>query len=400
MATVKVKFRPSATEGHEGTLYYRIIHDRIARQVSTGHRLFPEEWDKASAAPVSILPGREAHIHEVHSCIEADLASLHRIITGLERRGLPYSADDVVGAFRSRSEAGDSFFAFMRSVIVQMQRAGRIRIAETYSCTLNSFTRFRGGTDLSAASIDADLMLGYEAYLRDEGLCRNSTSFYMRNLRSVYNRAVDKGLTAQHHPFRLVYTGVDKTVKRAVPVSVIKSLKAMNLTGIPALELARDMFLFSFYTRGMSFIDMSYLRKSDLVDGMLTYRRKKTGQKLTIRWEKCMEEIAGRYHTESSPYLLPVIKPGGGNERTQYRNMSHTVNRSLKTISGMLGLETPLTMYVARHSWASVAKSRNIPLSVISGAMGHDSEATTRIYISSLDTGEIDKANRMILDSL
>lgn len=399
MATIKVKFRPSATEGHEGTLYYRIIHNRIARQVSTGHRLFPEEWDRASAAPVSILPGRETHIQEVHSCIEADLACLHRIITGLNHRELPYSADDVVGAFRSRSETGDSFFAFMRSVIMQMQHAGRIRIAETYSCTLNSFTRFRGGTDLTAASIDTDLILGYEAYLRGEGLCRNSTSFYMRNLRSVYNRAVDKGLTAQHHPFRLVYTGVDKTVKRAVPVSVIKTLKAMNLTGIPALELARDMFLFSFYTRGMSFIDMAYLRKSDLAGGMLTYRRKKTGQKLTIRWEKCMEDIAGRYRSESSPYLLPLIMPGG-NERTQYHNMSHTVNRSLKTISGMLGLDVPLTMYVARHSWASVAKSRNIPMSVISEAMGHDSEATTRIYILSLDTSEIDKANRMILDSL
>lgn len=399
MATIKVKFRPSATEGHEGTLYYRIIHNRIARQVSTGHRLFPEEWDKASAAPVSILPGRETHVQEVHSCIEADLACLLRIITGLDCRELPYSADDVVDTFRSRSETGNSFFAFMRSVITQMQRAGRIRIAETYSCTLNSFTRFRGGTDLPVASIDADLMLGYEAYLRGEGLCRNSTSFYMRNLRSVYNRAVDKGLTAQHHPFRLVYTGVDKTVKRAVPVSVIKSLKAMNLTGIPALELARDMFLFSFYTRGMSFIDMAYLRKSDLAGGMLTYRRKKTGQKLTIRWEKCMEEIAGRYRSESSPYLLHLIMPGG-NERTQYHNMSHTVNRSLKTISGMLGLDVPLTMYVARHSWASVAKSRNIPMSVISKAMGHDSEATTRIYILSLDTSEIDKANRMILDSL
>ena len=87
-------------------------------------------------------------------------------------------------------------------------------------------------------------------------------------------------------------------------------------------------------------------------------------------------------------------------ERTQYIYASHNINRGLKLIGAKLGLPVPLTMYVSRHAWASIAKSKNIPLSVISEGMGHDSEATTRIYLASLDTAAIDKANSMILKSL
>ena len=76
------------------------------------------------------------------------------------------------------------------------------------------------------------------------------------------------------------------------------------------------------------------------------------------------------------------------------------INRKLKTIGNMVGIQLPLTMYVARHSWASAAKTKNVPISVISEGMGHDSELTTQIYLASLDTAVVDKANRMILKSL
>ena len=129
----------------------------------------------------------------------------------------------------------------------------------------------------------------------------------MRNLRAVYNRAVEKGLTPQNNPFRHVYTGVDKTVKRAIPIKVIKALKELDLSMKPSLDFARDMFLFSFYTRGMSFVDMSYLRKTDLVDGMLHYARKKTGQKIDIEWTEELQEIVDRNPSYNDVYLLPIM---------------------------------------------------------------------------------------------
>ena len=114
-----------------------------------------------------------------------------------------------------------------------------------------------------------------------------------------------------------------------------------------------------------------------------------------------MQEIVDKYDTSQSVYLLPVIKPFSKmDERKQYIYVAHNINRSLKIIGNRLGLPVPLTMYVSRHAWASIAKSKHVPLSVISEGMGHDSEATTRIYLASLDTTAIDKANRMILKSL
>jgi len=136
-----------------------------------------------------------------------------------------------------------------------------------------------------------------------------------------------------------------------------------------------------------------------LKNGILTYRRRNTGQELTIKWEKCMEEIVAKYPKNETDFLLPIITKQG-NERKQYDNALHLFNYHLKDLSEMLQLQRPLTMYVARHSWASAAKAKNVPLSVISEGMGHDSEATTQIYLASLETSVVDKANKMILGLL
>ncbi len=191
-------------------------------------------------------------------------------------------------------------------------------------------------------------------------------------------------------------------MKRAVTLKTIKQVKHANLQLFPALDYARDMFMLSFYTRGMSFVDMAYLKKANLNNGILSYRRTKTGQQLFIRWEQCMQDIVDKYpYISTSPYLLPIIKKFGDNPRKQYRNAILSVNKNLKSLSKMMGLSTVLTTYVARHSWASIAKSKNIPpLSVISEGMGHDSEMTTQIYLASFDTAVVDKANSLILKGL
>ncbi len=294
-----------------------------------------------------------------------------------------------------------TFFSFSRQLISQLEEVGKVCTADTYTTALNSFTRFRGDLgDLSLKRLNSDVIMGYESYLKSIGLCPNTSSYYMRNLRAIYNRAVGKGLTVQRYPFRYVYTGIDKTVKRAVPFKVIRRLRDLDLASSPLEAYARDLFMFSFYTRGMSFIDMAYLKKTDLCNGILSYRRHKTGQQLFIRWEQPMQDIIDRYDTGDSAYLLPIIRVSGTDERRQYQSASHLVNDKLKKIGEKLKLSAPLTMYVARHSWASAAQSKNIPISTISEAMGHDSEQTTRIYLASLDTSSVDKANRIVFNSL
>lgn len=411
MTSIKIKYRASRVEDKQGKLYYQVIHNRVIRQVKTEYRVFPEEWDDR-LKEIRLLPEegirpedarmrkeRRDELLELQGKIACDLQRLARLVAVFNQKAVLYTADEVVSAFQHHME-NNSLLAFMPSLVEQLKQMGRIRTSETYATTLSSFMRFRGGKDVMLHEIDGDLMAAYEAYLKAHGMGLNTISFYMRILRAVYNRAVEKGLTHQQYPFKHVYTGIEKTAKRAVTMEVIRQIKRLDLEQEPSLAYARDLFMFSFYTRGMSFVDMAFLEKKNLRNGVLSYRRKKTGQRLFIEWEGCMQRIVEKYLVSSSPYLLPIISRSGENERKQYKNASHLVNRKLKEIAQKIGLAFPLTMYVARHSWASIARSKHIPVSVISEGMGHDSEATTLIYLTSLDSAAIDRANRKILKDL
>lgn len=397
MASIKIKFRPSTVEGKEGGLYFQIIQNRVIRQMTTDCKIYAYEWD-AEIESVMVSGARANILCSIRERMEWDLSRLEKVVRQLEQERRRYTADNVITLFHKVTKE-TSLFSFMHSVIIQLRQLGKIRTSETYTATLKSFMEFREEQDVPLDGVNSDLILLYEAHLKAKGVRMNTISFYMRILRAVYNRAVEKELTPQKYPFRHVYTGVDKTVKRAVPVKVIKALKELDLSMKSSLDFARDMFMFSFYTRGMSFVDMAYLKKTDLQNGILTYCRRKTGQQLTVKWEKCMEEIIKKYPSNNSAYLLPIIKEKR-NERKQYDNALHLVNYRLKDLSEMLKLQRPLTMYVARHSWASAAKVRNVPLSVISEGMGHDSEKTTQIYLASLEASVVDKANKMILGML
>lgn len=291
MASVKVKFRSSTIEGKEGTIYYQIIQNRVIRQLKTDYRIFTDEWNENGSCIIVGSSERSNLLLSLQERMEWDLKRLDMIVHQLDNRKAGYTADDIVASFQNNTE-GQSLFNFMQGIIARLKQMGKIRTAENYSCTLKSFMQFRRDRDVLLSEIDSDLMQLYEAYLHGKGAVRNTSSFYMRILRAVYNRALEKELMEQRNPFRHVYTGVDKTVKRAVPLSAIKRMKNLDLSLQPNLEFPRDMFLFSFYTRGMSFVDMAHLKKKDLQNGFLSYRRRKTGQQLVIRWENACRRLS------------------------------------------------------------------------------------------------------------
>ena len=400
MASIKIKFRPSTVADHEGTIYYQIIHERKPRQLLTDYHVFSNEWDENRSMVTAIQKSdRKAFILSIRERIRWDIERLSKIIRQLDNNGLSYTADDVIDEFNCYANEY-SLFNFMENIIIKLKQNGKTRTSETYTVTLNSFKKFREGEDIMLDCLSSEIMEAYEAWHQQRGVSPNTISFYTRILRAVYNRAVEDEIIENRNPFRHVYTGVDKTVKRALPIAIIKKIKVLDLELIPALDFARDMFMMSFMLRGMSFIDMAYLKKTDLKNGYITYRRRKTGQQLTIEWTKEMQMLLDKYPENDSEYLLPIIKNAGTNERYTYRNVGYNINRNLKTIAKKIGISIPLTLYVARHSWASAAKAKGIPLSVISEGMGHDSETTTQIYLASLDTSVVDKANSLILSSI
>lgn len=208
---------------------------------------------------------------------------------------------------KKQTLSAKGFVSFSLNQIARLKKLGKPRTADKYTCALNSFMRFRQKREIPLKEMNTHLMMEYEVYLKSAGLCPNTTSFYLRNLRALYNRAVAQGLTVQRHPFKYVYTGIDKTPKRAVSLKEIRQIHALPLAPQSVLDWARDLFLFSFYTRGMSFVDMAFLKKKDLCGDVLSYRRRKTNQQLFIRWEMRMQAVIDKYDTGDSPYLLPII---------------------------------------------------------------------------------------------
>ncbi len=400
MVSIKVKFRCSTVANSEGSIYYQLIKDRKVRQLLTPYKIFPSEWDeKKSTVLVKHGSSRKCEMQSIREQIHGDIERLIKIDRKMNTKGLDYTTDDLIEEYRKYIREY-TLFNYFGSIIARLKQNGKERTSETYKCTLLSFMKFREDKDILLEDINADLIEKYEAWLKQRGNVPNTISFYIRILRAVYNRAVEAEIIDNRHPFRHVYTGIEKTLKRALPLDKVKKIKLLNLTKEPSLDFARDMFMISFYLRGMSFIDMAYLKKEDLCNGYVTYRRRKTGQQLLIKWTKEMQKILDKYPENDSDYLLPVIRNKKTNERHTFRNTGCRINRDLKQIGQMTGITIPLTLYVARHSWASVARTKGIPVSVISEGMGHDNETTTRIYLANLETSVVDNANSLIIKAL
>ena len=399
--SVRIKFRESTVDGKEGTLYYQVIHNRVVRQIGTDYHLRSGEWQEDEG---NIVLGkgntnkRKDYLRELAERIRSDRLRFARIVSELDNNGIGYTADDVVAKYNELTSR-QSVHIYMQSIIRQQKTQGRVRTSETYAATMKSFMAFRKGKDISWDCVTPALVKSYEVWLKAKGVSQNTVSFYMRILRAVYNRAVNEGLATDLHPFGQVYTGVAKTAKRGISTADIAKILHLDLSASPSRAFARDIFMFSFYTRGMSLIDIAKLNTDNIKNGVLTYQRSKTGQRISVKWRKEMQSIVDRYHQQGSDRLLPIVTQET-DIRKQYDTALHNINYNLKKIGETVGLSIPLTMYVARHSWASAASQSNIPLHVISQCLGHDSEHTTQIYLSSIDVNQMDEANEKIIRKL
>ena len=263
MASIKVKYRPSTIADHEGAIYYHIIHERKVRQLNTEYHVMPDEWDESrSMVTTKQSSERKSFILSIRERIRWDVERLTKIDKRLDAEGLSYTADDVIDEFR-RFANEYSLSNFMESLIIKFKQNGKARTSETYTAALNSFKKFlceakcqgrlREDEDIMLDSLTSEIMEAYEAWHKQRGNSPNTISFYTRILRAVYHRAVEDDIIENRNPSRHVYTGVDKTIKRALPLLTIKKINGLDLSLSLPLDYARDMFMMSFYLRGMSF---------------------------------------------------------------------------------------------------------------------------------------------------
>ena len=344
---------------------------------------------------------QQAELRLLATKVSWEVKRMADIITRRESMRIEYGIDELMDEIRSLPPV-QTLFSFVHQQIDNLNLQGRMGTATTYGNMIRNFMLFRNGCDLTFDMLTPDLINQYEQWLHLRGVRANSSSCYMRTLRAAYRKAVQEMLTPDRNPFCNVFTGYAHTVKRALTAGQVKQIVNLDLPSGSAEAFARDLFLFSLYTRGMSFVDMAFLRKSNLSCGSLTYSRQKTGQTLSIAWEPCMQEIVERYAhiTKNSVYILPIITRADGTERRQYLSAIRECNRTLKRVGLLAHLLLPLTTYVARHTWASLAQEMNIPISVIRDGMGHENLRTTQIYLASINSHVVDKANQRIIGKI
>lgn len=396
MATVKVKLRPSTVLGKAGTIYYQLTHLRQVKQITTKIHLHPQDWDSNKAQIIFT----DSTSYLLQCKIDRDLDRLKKIIYKIDAECANYTVNEIIEKFY-QTTADYSITDFFTQQIQKLKNDNRRGTARNYSKTLKSLKAFMKNTDSTFNIVTEQFVESYNTFLIQRGVVRNTISFYMRIFRSVYNKAVTQKIIEQTFPFKNVYTGVDRTRKRAVTETVISQLLSIDLKKSKALQFARDLFIFSFYARGMAFVDIVYLKKSNIQNGYITYVRHKTGQELTIRIETRLQNIINQYEKKDSPYLFPILNTEDENKAySQYEIALNYYNRQLKRLSKLLEPNINLSSYTPRHTWATTARNKNVPLSIISAGMGHSSEKTTLIYLTKIDNSIIDEVNKAIIDSI
>lgn len=298
----------------------------------------------------------------------------------------------------SRHKSKTPFFLCAEQEAKHCEEAQQFSTAKNYRTAIRSLHYFLQQQELMVQDLSPELMAAYSQWLRQHGISMNTVSCYLRSLRAIYNKVVKQYGLEDRKPFNDLFTGHAKTVKRAATDDDIKRLQTMILLKQSALQLSRDIFLFSLYAQGMPFVDIAFLHKEQIQDGMIIYERHKTGQQIIVKIEGCMQEIIDRYSKADSDFVFPIITTHNPAQAyKQYQSSLRTYNRNLHKLEKVAGLKHSLTSYVVRHTWASIAYDTNIDLAVIASALGHTNTNTTRIYIRDINNRRLAEANKKVL---
>lgn len=404
MISIETDFQCPKSEKRKGMCRVVVRSGGDIRVIPTGVRVYQSEWDAAAGCirtdNVSAL--RRMELLKGQQALAEEVGMLTNIV-GCLRTELGNCTLSQLMRERDRCLLRRSFFALLESRIACFRTSGQDSTADNYRCALDCFREFCNGHDYALRELTANMMKEFQRHMQRKGLSMNTISLYNRNLRAAYNYALDEELLCEDkRPFRKVFTGVEKTRKRAVREDVVRRLIAQDLSDDASLDFARDVFLFCIYTQGMAFVDAAHLTRENLRQGLLTYRRRKTGQPLTVELLPCAQAILCKHQdlTGKISLLLPLLYCKGSGRTVKYGTALREYNRRLRLISDRMGLETPLSSYVARHTWASIAKWNGVKETVISEAMGHTNTETTAIYLASLDTSAIGSANQTVVGKL
>jgi integrase len=409
MASVKViLYEHKKLKDGSHPILVQVIKDRKRKTISTGHSALKSQWNKKSELPNSKHPNQSL----LTSRIKRIKTDINDIVLTLENKRKPFNVEDIINAFK-RKKTDITFQEYCNQLVNSLKESGKTGNSNAYLYCSKSVNSFIGDKEILLDEIDYKFVKNYKEYLQKKEqivnkgtdkeyikkLSDNGISFYLRTLRAIINKAIKDDLIDEtSYPFKNISIKSQKTRKRAVNKDVIKMVEELDVSKEENLQFWKDLFMFSFYNRGMNFVDMAFLKVKNIENARLNYTRQKTGQQFSIKITEKARVIIDRYNDLKDPesYVFPIIYRKG-KEYMDYRNAMRLMNKKLKKISNLLKLDVPLTTYVSRHSWATIAKRSGIATAVISEGLGHESEETTQVYLDSFENNVLDDANDLII---
>ena len=380
-------------------LVFQVIHNRRKKLLYTGYRMKEEVFDESEGKIMNGLGSTftATEVVKMNRELRKMRNQIDIRIRQLERTREEFTVEDILT--QNAFGTGKSQFYLLRYINAQIERKQELKkvgMAAAYKSTRSSLAKFIGRPDVRMSEVDLAFVRRYEDFLYSNGASGNTVSYYLRNLRSLYNQAVTDGYHPHgEYPFAKAQTRPAKTVKRALSRTDMQNLADLNLENEPELEFTRDLYLFSFYAQGMAFVDIVLLKKTDICNGVLTYSRHKSKQLIRIVVTPQMQGVIDKYNTENE-YLFPIISGEYASGYQKYRLALGRINRHLKKIAVVADIKVPLTTYTARHTWATLARDYGAPISVISAGLGHTSEEMTRVYLKDFDVSMLNQVNSIV----
>lgn len=380
-------------------LVFQVIHNRRKKLLYTGYRVKEEAFDEAKGKVIDNTGSSftATEIGKINRELRKMKNQIDTRIRQLERTREEFTVEDILG--RNICGIRKSQYYLLQYINTQIERKQeleKVGMAAAYKSTRSSLAKFINHSDVRMSEIDLGFVRRYEDFLCSNGVAANTISYYLRNLRSLYNQAIVDGYRPHgEYPFANAQTRPAKTLKRALSRNDMRTLADLQLDSEPELEFARDLYLFSFYAQGMAFVDIVLLKKTNVYNGVLTYSRHKSKQLIRVAVTPQLQSLIDKYKTENE-YVFPIITDDYSSGYKQYRLALGRINRHLKKIAVMVNIKVPLTTYTARHTWATLARDCGAPVSVISAGLGHTSEEMTRIYLKEFDVSLLDEINSKV----
>ena len=409
MITTKIYLDTRAVKSNEpAPLKVAITKKRQAAYISLGVKLKKEQWD-AKKQKIIDAPNK----FRLENYIKNKLLEIENAIMELQTKGelTKQTATQIknkVVAFLDPDVNKKDLF--INRYIEYMNSRSALRTKEIYATTLKKMRDFDSKVDTySFEDISKDWLKRLDSELIRQGLRKNSRNIHFRNIRAVFNDAIDNEITT-HYPMRTFDINPEQTEKRSLSVDELRTLFDYSVQAWQQKYL--DYFKLTFFLIGINPADILNCTEEDIVDGRLLYRRKKTGRLYSIKLEQEAIQIINKYRGKTKlvnfsenmknykqfvckankglKAIGPVIKEKNEKKKTHdFQKEYHTRHNPLFA---------HISLYWARHTWATIAFSIGIPEEIIAEALGHShGNRTTAIYIDK-SVANIDAANRKVLD--